>query len=173
MRKAREGWIAVVYALGMEAILERQCPGKVLRLMAGDVAAWHRATGGDVDPDTHAWAALPLPWDVLAGEAECPREHVEAVCRRYGVDPIKTGWIAPRPGRKVEAFRPTPELVHGVAVSSPELAAMLRRAGWFAGQSAHPVGTDVVVFRDKHGFALGAAEAKEVEAMIEERREAE
>src|SRR5437762_1117059 len=82
--RAREGWIAIVYAMGMEAILERQCLGKVLRLMAADVAAWHRATGGDVDPDTRVWAALPLPWNVLTGEAECPRERVEAVCRQYG-----------------------------------------------------------------------------------------
>jgi hypothetical protein len=170
--KAREGWIAVVHAMQMEAILDQQCPGKVLRLMAADVAAWHRATGGDVDPDTHVWAELPLPWDVLAGEAECSRDYVEAVCRKHGVDPVKNGWVAPRPGRQVHAFRPTPELVHGVTVSSPELAAMLRRAGWFSGQSARPVETDVVVFRDEHGFALGAAEAKEVEAQIEEQREA-
>jgi hypothetical protein len=64
--RAREGWISVVYALGAAEILERQCPGKVLRLMAADVAAWHRATGGDLDPDTKVWAELPLPWEVLS-----------------------------------------------------------------------------------------------------------
>jgi hypothetical protein len=157
--------------MGMEAILERQCPGKVLRLMAADVAAWHRVTGGDLDPDTRVWAELPLPWDVLCGEAECSRERVEALCRKHGVDPVKNGWAAPRPGRAVQAFRPTPELVHGVVVASPELATMLRRAGWFSGKSARPVATDVLVARDAHGFALGAAEAADVEAMVEEIRD--
>ena len=48
--KARESWISLVYALGMDEILERQCPGKVLRLMAADVAAWHRMTGDGLGP---------------------------------------------------------------------------------------------------------------------------
>jgi hypothetical protein len=161
--RAREGWIAVVHALGMEELLERQCPGKVLRLMAADVAAWHRVTGGDLDPDTKVWAELPLPWKVLSGEADCPRARVEAVCRTHGVDPDKNGWSAPRSGRTVHAFRPTPELVHGVAVASPELAATLRKAGWFSGQAeAQPVDADVVVYRDEHGFALGAEAVKDL-----------
>ncbi|MFN3649134.1 MAG: hypothetical protein ACK47B_06085 [Armatimonadota bacterium] len=156
--RAREGWIAVVYALGMEEILERQCLGKVLRLMAADVARWHRVSGGDLDPDTKVWAELPLPWDVLSGEAECSRAQVEAVCGRHGVDPVKKGWAAPRPGRQVQAFRPTPELVHGVAIASPELATLLRKAGWFSAKVARPVEREVVVLRDEYGFALGAAD---------------
>jgi hypothetical protein len=162
--RAREGWVAVVYALGLDELLEQQCPGKVLRLMAADVAWWHRSAGGDLDPDTKVWAELPLPWEVLSGEAECSRAWVEDVCRAHGVDPVKKGWIAPRPGRTVAAFRPTPELVHGVAVSSPELAAILRQAGWFSGKSARPVEAKVTVLRDQHGFALGAVEAAEVRA---------
>ena len=36
---------------------------------------------------------------------------------------------------KIAAFNPTPELVHGVVISSPELAEELRKAGYFAGPS--------------------------------------
>jgi hypothetical protein len=146
--RAREGWIAVVHAMGLNEILERQCPGKVLRLMAADVAMWHKLSGGKLDPGTQVWAELPLPWEALSGEAECSRALVEEVCRKHGVDPEKNGWIAPPPGRKIHAFRPTPELVHGVSVSSPELASLLRKAGWFSGKGARPVDADVVVYRD-------------------------
>jgi len=57
------------------------------------------------------------------------------------------------------AFSPTPELVHGVAVTSPALAAVLRKAGWFSGKAvtALPEGTPAVdVVRDDKGFALSA-----------------
>ena len=76
--KARDGWIEVLHALGMEEVLDKLCPGKVLRLMAADVAAWHRSSGGGLEPDTTVWAALPPPWDVLSGSASCSREVVEA-----------------------------------------------------------------------------------------------
>ncbi len=109
------------------------CPGKVLRLMAADVAAWHRASGGDLHSDTGPWCDLPLPWEVLNGEP-CPRSLVLAVCEKWKVDPVKTGWIAPPPERKIAAFTPTSELVHGVQVASPHLASLLRKAGVFSGK---------------------------------------
>lgn len=133
--QARQHWFALLYALGMDELLDGACPGKVMRLMAADVAAWHRAVGGSLDPDTSVWAELPPPWEVLDGTARCTRAHVESVCRRHGVDPNKKGWIEPRPPGKVAKLRPTPELVHGVAVGDPHLASMLRRAGWFSGKS--------------------------------------
>jgi len=133
--KARESWIALVHALGMEKVLDRICPGKVLRLMAADVAAWHRLSGGGLDPDTQVWNDLPLPWEVISGEVDCPRSRVEEVCKEHGVDPHKNGWAAPRPGRTVHAFCPTPELVHGVTVGHPGLALILRRMGYFSGKA--------------------------------------
>lgn len=157
--KARAGWVALLHALGMEEELDSMCLGKVLRLMAADVAAWHRAAGGRLDPDTKVWNEVPLPWEVLSGEAVCTRHMVEEVCRKYGVDPVKKGWIAPPPDRKVAEFKPTPELVHGVTVSSPQLAAALRRAGWFSGQRAVPLPGEqgpVRVYYDQHGFVVGA-----------------
>jgi hypothetical protein len=40
--RARDNWIALVSALGMERMFDVMLPGKVMRLMAADVAAWHR-----------------------------------------------------------------------------------------------------------------------------------
>jgi hypothetical protein len=159
--KTREGYVAVLYALGADEVWERQCPGKVPRLMAGDVTAWHLAKGDDVcHPDVKVWATLPPPWEVLEGMADCTKQDVEAACRFHGIDPVKGGWTAPRSGgREAAAFSPTPELVHGVAVTSPSLAAVLRKAGWFSGKGVRPLpeGTPPAeVVRDDKGFALSA-----------------
>lgn len=131
---ARAGWLSAIAASGAERMLDAACPGKVMRLMAADLAAWHRSTGGTVDPDTRVWAALPLPWQVLSGEAGCTRQTVEQVCRHYRVDPHARGWTAPRQAGRVVAFEPTPELVHGVSIADPVWAALLRRAGVFSGK---------------------------------------
>ena len=72
---------------------------------------------------------------------EVDRTTIEAACRRAGIDPVKSGWSAPRPRTAVAAFRPTPELVHGVAVDSPYAAAFLRRLGAFSG---HPLREQVL-----------------------------
>jgi len=132
--KARANWIALLDALGMDALLDALCPGKVPRLMAADVAYWHRSAGGGLHPDTVVWNALPLPWEVLRGEAACGRSLVEQVCAAHGVDPVKNGWSAPRPPAQAVPFRPTPELVHGVAVGDPFLASVLKQAGVFSGK---------------------------------------
>ncbi|MFE1290230.1 hypothetical protein [Streptomyces sp. NPDC058751] len=130
---ARAHWFAILFELGQERILDQFCPGKVPRLMAADVAYWHRMSGGGLHPDTYIWAELPLPWEVLRGERECPRSLVEAVCARYRRDPVAGAWTAPRPAAEAVAFRRTPELVHGVAVADPLMASALRSAGVFSG----------------------------------------
>lgn len=132
--KARDSWFKLLFSLGMEDVIEAMCPGKVLRLMAADVAAWHMQTGDTLEEDTRVWCALPLPWEVLSGETKCSREFVEHMCKRHKVDPLEKGWIAPPPDRKVAKFRPTPELVHGVTVGHPGLAIFLRKAGFFSGK---------------------------------------
>jgi hypothetical protein len=162
--KARSSWIALLHAMGMQQELDSMCFGKVLRLMAADVAAWHRAAGGDLDPNTKVWCEVPLPWEVLSGKAICTREMVEGVCQKYGVDPMKNGWTAPPPDRRVAEFKPTPELVHGVTVSNPQLAAILRRAGWFSGKRGAALPDDqspVRVYYDPHGFVVGAEDEEE------------
>lgn len=133
--KARDNWVNLLYALGMDFVLDDVCPGKVMRLMAADVVAWHLSTGGKLDPNTQVWAALPFPWEVLSGATACTKPLVAEACRQAGLDPAKSGWLAPRP-HGVVPFRPTPELVHGVSVASPYLARILRRNRVFSGKSA-------------------------------------
>jgi hypothetical protein len=132
--KARDAWFALSEALGMEVMLARFCPGKVMRLMAADVAFLHRSLGKGIDPQTRVWYELPLPWEVLSGSAECSIADVEAACRRNEVDPVKTGWTKARRGDAIAQFKPTPELVHGVSVGNPALAVLLRRCGVFSGK---------------------------------------
>src|SRR5262249_24618320 len=132
--KLRDGWFSLMYALGLLDAVEQMCPGKVLRLMAADVVWWHRRSGGGLEPDTFVWKELPRPWEVFSGDVPCPKSLVESVCVNHGVHPVKSGWSAPKPGRTIEKFTPTPELVHGVVVASPLLAAVFRKAGVFSGK---------------------------------------
>lgn len=147
--KARDYWIALVYSLGQEQLFDAFLPGKVLRLMAADVAAWHRETDGDLHDDTPIWAVLPRPWKVMAGTARCGRAEIEAACATAGTkrgvvtDPAKTGWSAPRPRTTIDVTRPTPETVHGVVVGHPALAAFLRKIDAFGGHG-HPLRWDKV-----------------------------
>ncbi|HEX8390814.1 MAG TPA: hypothetical protein VF665_00540 [Longimicrobium sp.] len=140
---ARDNWIALLYTLGMEDLLDRVLPGKTMRLIAGDVAWWHAHVGTPPDPNLAVWNELPLPWEVMAGDAECTRGMVLAACARHGVDPEKSGWTQPRPHGAVAAFRPTPELVHGVTVANPFLAGFLKRLGYFSGKPKGPVSASV------------------------------
>jgi hypothetical protein len=131
---ARAAWVATLDASGSLGLLEASCPGKVMMLIAADLAAWHRSTGGGLHPDVGVWARLPLPWDVLDGTATCTRTEVEAACADGGVDPVKSGWTGPKTPTAVGVFRPTPELVHGVSIADPVWASMLRADGVFSGK---------------------------------------
>ncbi len=131
--KARDNWMNLIYALGMEYILDDLCFGKVLRLMAADVAAWHRSAGGGLDANTVVWNKVPLPWQVFSGEETCAQDAVRKACAVAGLDPYKSGWIAPRL-KQVAEFRPTPELVHGVTVSNPFLATVLKKHRYYSGK---------------------------------------
>ncbi len=140
--RSRDHWIALVQAMGMDSLFDEMLPGKVMRLMAADVAAWHRMSGGGLHPDTAVWRELPKPWRVLTGEETCNRARIATACARHKIDPERTGWTAPRPRTEVATFRPTPELVHGVAVDNPFLASLLRRMGAFSGKALRPHGLD-------------------------------
>lgn len=153
---ARRSWISLMHALGMEDTIKKLCFGKVMRLMAADVAYWHRSSGGELEPDTLVWTELPLPWEVFSGRRSCSQSTVERICKKHNVDPIKKSWTFPVQKRNVVPFKLTPELVHGVVVSHPELANILRKAGWFSGKSARLVDVDLTVERDKHGCATKA-----------------
>ena len=133
--KARDNWMNLIYSLGMEYILDEICFGKVLRLMAADVVAWHLSTSGKLDTNTNVWNQLPLPWEVFQNKAVCTKEMVIKYCKEAGLDPEGSGWVAPRV-HGVAEFKPTPELVHGVVVSNPYLATVLKRHKYFSGKNA-------------------------------------
>ncbi|MEV4613261.1 hypothetical protein AB0K43_11765 [Kitasatospora sp. NPDC049258] len=141
--KARANWFALLEAMGAQDVLARICPGKVLKLVAADVAYWHRRTGGGLHPDTDVWAELPLPWEVLRGEAQCPQWLVEQVCRRNGVEPELSGWTRARRVSRAVPFQVTPELVHGVTVADPMLATLFRAAGVFSGRALRPAAAEI------------------------------
>lgn len=136
--KARDNWMNLIYSLGLDYILDEICFGKVLRLMAADIVAWHLSTGGKLDPNTEVWNKIPLPWEVFQNKAECNKELVIKYCKSAGLDPEKSGWITPRV-HGVAEFKPTPELVHGVTVSNPYLATVLKRHRYFSGKNAKPL----------------------------------
>ncbi|MBC1194986.1 hypothetical protein H0901_06735 [Microcystis aeruginosa BLCCF158] len=143
---ARSNWISLLYAMGSEEILQSICFGKVLRLMAADVVAWHYSAGGQLDSDTAVWNELPLPWEVLSGQQSCNLSMIESICWKHHVDPIKKGWTVPRTSGKPVAFTPTPELVHGVSISNPALAKVLRSSGFFSGKTIKhdvPMGSEI------------------------------
>lgn len=151
---ARAGWLNCLAAAGALELLEVSCPGKAMRLMAADLVAMN---GGVVDKQTAVWAALPLPWQVMSGErVACAVDEVEYECLKAGVDPHATGWTTPRQTGGVAEWKPTPELVHGVEVSDPLWAGLLRRSGLFSGKALKP-GSDTVVGAYMAEQASGAA----------------
>ena len=79
---------------------------------------------------------------MLGGEATCTREQVQQACAQHGIDPYQKGWLARQGPRYVEAFSPTPELVHGVVVASPLMAKAMRKAGVFSGRNVRLEGVD-------------------------------
>jgi hypothetical protein len=133
--QARTGWLNVTKALGFDDVVELSCPGKVPALVAADVAAWHAREGKDQHMDIRVWADLPLPWDVVLDDDDCPAELVRQACQRHGVDPDRSGWTQPYRQDFTELPEPARDLVHGVVVTSPLLASVLRGIGVFSGQS--------------------------------------
>ncbi|WP_144123639.1 hypothetical protein [Catellatospora sichuanensis] len=133
--QARAGWLNLTATLGYDDVVEAACPGKVPALVASDVAYWHTITGGDQHIDIRVWAELPLPWDVVLGDDDCPADLVRETCRAYGVDPERQGWTTAYRQDFLELPAPAPDLVHGVEVGSPLLAGLLRDLGVFSGQA--------------------------------------
>ena len=147
--KVRSEWFDILFSMGAHQILEQFCPGKVLRLMAADVVRW----SSSLHPDTYVWKELPAPWKVLRGEVPCTRAMVLAACEKHKVP--SGGWCDARPPKNAVNFTVTPELVHGVTVTSPDLAKVLRNAGVFSGKNLKDVNLpDFRVVRDEFGAAI-------------------
>lgn len=132
--QARTGWLSLMKSAGLSSAAAASCPGKVPALVAGDVAYWHESEGGNVHKDIEVWALLPLPWEILDGRASCTFEDIDKACEAAGIKAVETGWTEPYRQDSIEESKFTPNLVHGIEVSSPELAGVLRKAGWFSGQ---------------------------------------
>lgn len=143
--RARDFWIALMVSMNAASTFEEFLPGKVMRLMAADVAYWHQATGGKLDDNTHVWSLLPAPWEVLDGTKACGLAEVEEACRRAKVNPQKTGWSDAREWKKADTWRPTLDSVHGIGIASPELATFLRRVGVFSGKGLKAMDIDEVI----------------------------
>lgn len=107
-------------------------PGKVPALVASDIAAAHMLSGELQHGDVTVWAELPLPWEVVLYGVRCPVALVEQTCEMYAVDP-RVGWTHPYRQEQLEAVEAAPNLVHGVAVNDPVIAAALHESGWFGG----------------------------------------
>ncbi len=137
--QARAGWLNCVAAAGALRLLNAVCPGKAMRLLAGDQQDWHERAGSAGDAQQQVWAQLPAPWQVLDGLVPCTARTVELACHKAGVDPRATGWTAAAGHGPVGDWSPTAELVHGVEVGDPLWAGMLRRAGVFSGKPAQAV----------------------------------
>lgn len=158
--KCRQGWISTMIAAGLDTAFNVYLPGKALRLMAADVAYMHKHYGsGDLHPDTKVWGDLPKPWEVIFGESKCSKSTIIKSCTKYDFDP--KGWIESMP-RTPAKTKPTPELVYGVTVASPDLAQKLRKLGYFSGPSKGLKGFPVVsIVRDYEGNTLNVSEATE------------
>jgi hypothetical protein len=145
--KARDHWIKLLFELKLEGLIQFYFPGKVLRLMASDVVSWHAMGSASLDeglhPDTKVWRELPRPWEVFSGDAQCTREMIEQACDLHKVK--KEGWSLPHNDKCAVDYTPTPELVHGITVTSPFLAKVLKDSGAFSGKG---VGFHVGI--DKH-----------------------
>lgn len=166
--KARDAWMGIIHSLGMESILDHYCPGKALRLMASDVVQWQMymktrshswnqdAVDAALHPDTLVWRALPKPWEVFKGKATCTRAQVQAACDKvYHDRPEKgMGWYTMKAPKHATTFKPTPELVHGVTVTSPYLASVLKDAGWFSGKGIKETSINATVIRDEAGAVV-------------------
>lgn len=147
--RSRDHWIALIEAMGAQRLFDLMLPGKVMRLIAGDVAAWHLSLGRPVHPDTLVWRELPKPWSVVQGDATCTRTDIERTCAKHGVHPVKSGWTAARSRTEVAGFRPTPELVHGVAVNNPFLAAALRGMNVYSGKPLKTASLGLIDMRQR------------------------
>lgn len=136
----RTGWLNLTKSLGLEAIAEEACPGKVPALVAGDVAYIHGEYALGDHADTHVWAELPLPWKVITGEEVCTADMVREACSKFGMVAEDSGWTGAYRQDELAVTLPAPELVHGVQVGCPLLATLIRKSGALSGRNSQAWG---------------------------------
>lgn len=122
----RSAWVNLTSFLKLDAVFESFLPGKAPRIMAADLMYSRVSDGQEAHKDSDLFFLFAKPWEVLAGEGTVDLEEA----RKHD------GWAAPLKNVETEAPSVEPALVHGVVVSSPAMAEILRKTGVFAGAKA-------------------------------------
>jgi hypothetical protein len=130
----RSAWISASISAGLDSIFDNYLPGKAPRLMAADIVWWGRENGQELHEDTRLFNALPYPWEVITGSKSLNREQILSAAKKESVDATSTGWVGPRTNIELEIAVAEPATVHGVIVTDPNLALILRRVGAFSGK---------------------------------------
>lgn len=128
----RSAWIASMSAAGLNGTFDLYLPGKAVRLLAADLVRWNSYEGGSVSVDFDLFHKLPYPWAVLSGEATLNRQDMVDAGLLTEARLAETGWISTRSGLEFEVPEPDPALVHGVTVTNPDFAELLRKIGVFS-----------------------------------------
>lgn len=123
---ARDHWVNLIYSLGLDYVLDEILFGKVIRLTWPHVVVGPTASLRKQIPHKEVWNMLPLPWEVFKGKEKCNKEVVIKCCELVEIDAEKYGWVT-LGFHEVTEYKPTPELVQGIAVSNPFLATILKK----------------------------------------------
>jgi hypothetical protein len=152
----RSAWISATIAAGFDSVLDNYLPGKAPRLMAADLVWWARNMGQELHEDTRMFAKLPYPWEVINGDKKLNRAKILSVARKANVTNVdETGWVGPRTGVVSEVAAAEPITVHGIVVSDPYLAVMLRKSGAFSAKKFSPVEDLMTEVWDKQVETVG------------------
>lgn len=152
----RSAWISATIAAGLDSVLDKYLPGKAPRLMAADLVWWARNNGQELHEDTRMFSKLPYPWEVISGEKKLNRAKILSVAHKANVTNIdETGWVGPRTGVISEVAAAEPITVHGIVVSDPNLAVMLRKAGAFSAKKFSYVEDLTAEVWDKQESTIG------------------
>jgi hypothetical protein len=152
----RSAWISATIAAGFDSVLDKYLPGKAPRLMAADLVWWARNMGQELHEDTRMFAKLPYPWEVINGDKKLNRAKILSVARKANVTNVdETGWVGPRTGVVSEVAAAEPITVHGIVVSDPHLAVMLRKSGAFSAKNFSPLEDLMTEVWDKQAETVG------------------
>lgn len=128
----RSAWIASMSVAGLTKTFDNYLPGKAIRLLAGDLVRWNTYEGGSVSLDFDLFQKLPYPWLVVNAQAELNRSLMVEADVLTEDKLISGGWVSTRKNLELEIPEADPALVHGVTVSDPEFAKLLRKIGVFS-----------------------------------------
>ncbi|AKK06247.1 hypothetical protein CMUST_09655 [Corynebacterium mustelae] len=125
----RTGWLSIIVGAGWTDILKEFSFGKVPSLVSGDIAFLHHLEEThETHPDVRVFHELPLPWEVVLGNADCTDEMVRTACQKVGIDPDAKGWTRPYSQPELAVTCPTYGILKGLSPA----AKVTRLTGWFS-----------------------------------------